>query len=300
MIKTALPRPFHSRTLKALSILMISTALCTSGAQAQSAQANQRMERLERDLQIIQRQLSRGEVTPDASGGGTGDAQLEVRISTIEDELRNLRGKTEENDFQVRRLNENMEKMQRDIEMRFNDLHKQPAAAAPATPATTEGTASDAGQSMDSTEPASTDAASSEAKSNAGDFSTPREYYNYAFRLLNQTKYKEAADAFAEFTQKYPKDPLVGNAFYWQGETHYIRRDYVKSADMFRQGFEALPDGPKAADNLLKLAMSLSALKRDKEACVVLEQLATKFMKSSKNIATRATQEQKRIACKGQ
>ena len=31
-------------------------------------------------------------------------------------------------------------------------------------------------------------------------------------------------------------------------------RDFVNAADNFRQGFEALPEGPKAADNLLKMA----------------------------------------------
>ncbi len=125
----------------------------------------------------------------------------------------------------------------------------------------------------------------------------PREHYNYAFRLLNQTQYEEAAAAFAAFTKKYPKDPLVGNAFYWSGETFYIRRDYVKAADNFRQGFEALPDGPKAADNLLKLSMSLDALNRDKEACVVLAQITTKFKKSSSSVTDKADQEQKRIGC---
>ena len=78
-------------------------------------------------------------------------------------------------------------------------------------------------------------------------------------------------------SKKHPKDPLVGNAYYWQGETYYIRRDYVNAADSFRQGFEALPTGPKAPDNLLKLAMSLNALNRDKEACVVLGQVISKY-----------------------
>ena len=60
---------------------------------------------------------------------------------------------------------------------------------------------------------------------------------------------------------------------------------------------QALPDGPKAADNLLKLAMSLDALGRDKEACVVLQQVVTKFKKSSTSVTDKATQERKRIGC---
>ncbi len=129
------------------------------------------------------------------------------------------------------------------------------------------------------------------------DFASPRDHYNYAFRLLNQTQYPEAAAAFDSFTKKYPKDPLVGNAYYWEGETYYIRRDYVNAADNFRQGFEALPEGPKAPDNLFKLAVSLDALNRDKEACVVLGQVVTKFKKNSTSVTDKADQEQKRIGC---
>ena len=97
--------------------------------------------------------------------------------------------------------------------------------------------------------------------------------------------------------KQYPKDPLAGNAFYWLGETFYVRRDYVKAADSFRQGFEALPSGPKAPDNLLKLSMSLNALKRDKEACVVLKQLVSKFGKTSAATKDKAQAEISRIGC---
>lgn len=279
--------PAMKHSLITLSFLLLSSSLYPFSASAETM--DQQIDRMERDLQIIQRQLSRGEVS---ATGGSSDAKLQVRISAIEDEIRNLRGKAEENAFQIRRLNDSFDRMQRDVELRFNDLSRSSG---------TSPESSDDNMVMDTpSKPLVTGAEeSSTPQDNSGEaFATPREHYNHAFRLLNQTKYKEAAQAFDEFTQKYPKDQLVGNAYYWQGETYYIRRDYINAADMFRLGFEALPNGPKAADNLLKLAMSLNALKRDKEACVVLEQLSTKYLKVSKSIATRAVQEQKRIGCK--
>ncbi len=302
-------RPAHT-SIKApfiaLSLLMLSSSLCPAFAQSDNSAAMQRIDRLDHDLQIIQRQLARGEVTPGSGGDGTGSAQLEVRLSAIEDELRNMRGKAEENDFQIKRLSDNMDKMQRDVDMRFSDLNNKPAAApaadtkatAPATDTKAVAAAKTAMDDEKSSLDKETPADSAAKTADTGSFATPREHYNYAFHLLNETKYKEAAESFEDFTKKYPKDALIGNAYYWQGETYYIRRDYVNAADMFRQGFEAMPDGPKAADNLLKLAMSLNALKRDKEACVVLEQISTKFVKSSKNVADRAVSEQKRIGCK--
>lgn len=249
-------------------------------------------------------------------------AQLEVRLSTMEDELRVLRGKNEESQFQIKKLTETLEKMQRDTDMRFGDLTaRKPIGNAPAPAPTTVPVAAPvsdvpAGASVQplempndkttiekpasavSAEPVATAAPVANAAADVAAAQTPRDLYNVAFRLLNQTKYEEAASAFEKFTKQYPKDPLVGNAYYWAGETYYIRRDYVTAADNFRQGFETLPNGPKAPDNLLKLAMSLDALKRDKEACVVLGQIITKFKKTSASVVDKAASEQKRIGCR--
>ena len=234
-------------------------------------------------------------------------AQTDVRVSALEDQLRELRGKIEEDQFQIHKLSDTIEKLQRDTDFRFSEIsHLTPddakaAVPNPEKPKTVEAAA----------KPAATPAATSApvGPTTAGDGllhppqpdaaapATPLELYHQAFRLLNETKYEEAAAAFDSFTKKYPKDPLVGNAYYWEGETYYIRRDYVNAADNFRQGFEAVPTGPKAADNLLKLAMSLDAMNRDKEACVVLAQIVTKFKKTSVGVNDKAQAEQKRIGC---
>jgi len=300
---------------------------CASFASAASAQTDnnsanaQRMERIEHDLTLLQRQVGRGDSgAPTITGGGTIDgssvnqAQLEVRLSNIEDQIRELRGKTEESQFQVRKLSETLDKFQQDTDFRFRELTPKPAAVA-VDPAAAPGEApkplvapaADAAPKNDlqmtqatpsalpQTSPSTAPKAPAEEVPN---FASPREHYNYAFRLLNETKYEQSAAMFDSFTQKYPKDPLVGNAYYWGGETFYIRHDYAGAADHFRQGFEILPDGPKAADNLLKLAMSLDALKRDKDACVVLGQISAKFKKKSASVTEKAEAEYKRIGCK--
>jgi tol-pal system protein YbgF len=262
-----------------------------------------RIDRLERDIMLLQKQIARGDApTPllDAPSSNAENipienaAQVEVRLAAMDEQLRAMRGRVEESEFQVKKLGDTLEKLQKDVEFRFNELAAaKPVAAAPAEPAATP-PATPAPTLTAPEAPAATPA----EPAPAGEFATPKEHYNYAFRLLNQTKYEEAAKAFDDFTKKYPKDPLAGNAHYWQGETYYIRRDYVAAADSFRQGFEALPAGPKAADNLLKLAMSLSALNRDKEACVVLTQLSSKFKKTAPGVVTKADQEHKRIGCR--
>jgi tol-pal system protein YbgF len=242
----------------------------------------------------------------------TNPAQLELKLSNIQDELRTMRGKNEELSFQIKKLTESMDKMQRDVEMRLNDLegNKKPRTATEEKPAAemAPASATENKYSAENTVSAEEKKPFASTPTTAGDGmlkipepsaeATPRDLYNSAFRLLNQTKYDEASKSFEQFTKKYPKDPLIGNAYYWMGETYYIRRDYVTAADNFRAGFEALPTGPKAADNLLKLAMSLNALNRDKEACVVLGQVVSKFKKESVSVTEKAQSEQKRMGCK--
>lgn len=292
-------------------ILLATTCVFTLPALAQTdpQQSMERMDRLEHDLMLLQRQVARGEPIP-APGGDTGApianaAQLEVRLSGLEDQIRELRGSIEQTQNDVRKVAENFDRFQKDTEFRLNQSAGAAPAPAAANSAATQNLAAKPAAPAAAAAPAPTAtptaaAADTDTKKPAPlktNFPTPRDHYNYAFRLLNQTQYEQAAAAFDDFTNKYPKDPLVGNAYYWDGETYYIRRDYTSAADYFRLGYEAMPEGPKAADNLYKLALSLNALDRGKEACVVLQQVVAKFKKTSTNIAGKAEQEIKNSGC---
>lgn len=329
------------RNARFIALTALFFTVCTLPASAQmgdNREMYEQMEKLERDVMTLQRQVARGGGAPISAADmpeGAGAAQLEVRLSSIEDEMRRLRGKVEEYEFQIKRNNDNAAKFQRDVEFRISDLEQRLANAARAGESAPAAAATDktpdaakpapdpsAEERIDTSSEASVivkdgddKAASASGATTAGDgvlkqpkeengdaaptsFDTPRDHYNYAFRLLNQTKYEEAAKYFGTFTEKYKKDPLIGNAYYWLGETYYIRRDFVKAADNFREGFEALPGGPKAADNLLKLSMSLAAMKKTKDACVVLDQIVVRFKDSSQSTIKKAQSERTRIGCK--
>lgn len=276
----------------------------------------QRMDKLESDIMLLQRQLARGEVTPGAPIDGAGAAQLQVRLSDLEEQLRRLQGMIEENNFQNRQLAERLDKLSMDVDYRLSAIERAsgtspagvpmntmggaipqpPAATTPTAPSTPETTAPTPVVPQGSLQVPDPNAPKPDDSGNAT-FSNPRDHYNYAFGLLNKTQYDAAARSFEKFLATYPKDPLAGNAFYWLGETYYVRREYIKAADYFRQGFEVAPTGPKAADNLLKLSMTLSAIGRNKEACVVLNQLLVKFGASSTTLKQKTEQEINRLGC---
>ncbi len=242
-------------------------------------------------------------VTRTPVGGNASTARLQVRINELEEQVRRLQGSLEQASFGNKQLKTQMEKMKTDMEFRLSALEK----GAPATGAATA-SATDQPQNLAATAaPVNSGAISEEpeepvkqqeSKAPVPKFDSSSEHYSYAFKLMNQAKYAEAGNAFDAFTSRYSKDPLIGNAYYWLGETYYVRKDYVKAADSFRQGFESMPTGPKAGDNLLKLAMALGATGKEKESCVVLKQVVTKFGKTSGTIKSRAEQEMNRLDCR--
>src|SRR6266403_5377766 len=90
--------------------------------------------------------------------------------------------------------------------------------------------------------------------------------YNFAFGLLKQTDYSAAEEALRTFIRQHPDDPLAGSAQYWLGETYYARSNYAEAATAFAEGYKRYPKGTKAADNLLKLGMSLARANQKPEA----------------------------------
>ncbi len=75
---------------------------------------------------------------PDAlpDDGQAGDAAgLLVRITRLEDRLRSLTGQVEQLQFQNKRLDDQLHKMQADVDFRFQDLQRTPASGARTPPA---------------------------------------------------------------------------------------------------------------------------------------------------------------------
>jgi tol-pal system protein YbgF len=123
------------------------------------------------------------------------------------------------------------------------------------------------------------------------------EQYNFAFGLLKQADYPAAEEALKHFIGQHPNDPLASSAHYWLGETYYARGRYAEAASIFADGYKRYPKGAKAADDLLKLGMSLARANQRQNACVALAQLDHDFPHSGSAIKERAMAEKKRLGC---
>src|SRR5579883_3478430 len=241
----------------ALALCGFAACLITGGASAQNIQNTDlrplldRLDRLERDMNLLQRQVYRGTgpggapvaVSPPDSASAVN---YEVRISQIEDQMRSLTGQVEEVAYNVDQLKRHLETLASDIDQRLGALEHggQTTAAAPARGAAP---APPRGAGANPAEPPSQSgvlgqlaaggdkqvaAAPAAAAPTVGALpdGTPQEQYNYAFGLLRQANYPAAEQALRSFIQHYPNDPLAGNAQYWLGETYYVRKDYNNAA----------------------------------------------------------------------
>ena len=129
------------------------------------------------------------------------------------------------------------------------------------------------------------------------DAGNPKQLYETAYGYLMQRDYGAAQTAFEDFLTRYPKDSLAGNAQYWLGEAHFVRGEYKAAAGAFLKGYQNYAGNARAADSLLKLAMSLDRLGQKDAACSSYSELSTRFPDAPDNVKMRAKSERQRIGC---
>ena len=127
---------------------------------------------------------------------------------------------------------------------------------------------------------------------------TPEEIYQEAYNVLKNGDYAEAEAAFIEFIKDYSDHSLSSNAYYWLGETFYVRKNYVLAAQNFAAGYQKFPKGTKASAQLLKLGISLYVLKKNTDACRTFKKLDAEFTELPPSISSRASTYKEKLDCK--
>ena len=93
-----------------IAALGISLCLAAPLAAAQDRSTQERLDRLERDLNMLQRQVYRGGPPPPMSAGdGAGAVSVTIRMDRLEDQMRELTGRVEEVVTQVAQLRQRLD-----------------------------------------------------------------------------------------------------------------------------------------------------------------------------------------------
>lgn len=309
--------------------LVLATLFAAAPAFAQSDDMTpvlDRLQRLERDIRTLNLQISRGGGATDGEASPSAAARIAVRLADLEDELRAVTGRIENVSFELVQIKDLLERINSDMDMRLRAMEGRGSTvrAAPSPPgvqkvipgATRPGIlgtvkASDlparaageaGGENGEAAPPAQTAAVSSVAaqplkKPMVLPDGSAKDRYKFSFGLLRRADYAGAELAFQEFIDLHGDDPLVGNARYWLGESHYVRGQYVKAAEVFLAGYQADPKSSKAPDSLLKLGMSLLNLDKKAQACASFAKLTGDFPELSASITSKLASEKKRAGC---
>jgi tol-pal system protein YbgF len=322
VMPAAPPAPLHEdlTTMRRTAFAAVFCGLLCLPAGGAAAQSNDlrplldRLDRLERDMNLLQRQVYRGTSPGGPVAPSPPDAanavNYEVRISQLEEQLRTLTGQTEETNYNLDQIKRRLETLASDIDQRLTALERGGAPAAQAqSQSAPQSLARQRGAGDNPAEAASQSgtlgqvpgprAAPQAALVDSGTLpsGSPQEQYNYAFGLLRQAKYDAAEQALRSFIQRYPNDALAGNAQYWLGESFYVRKDYGNAAAVFAEGYQKYPKGAKAADALLKLGMSLAQLGQKPDACRAFARFDRDFPSAPAETKSRSSDEKKRLGC---
>ena len=101
--------------------------------------------------------------------------------------------------------------------------------------------------------------------------------YDAAFNALKGSDFPKAISGFRSFVTTYPSSPLASNAQYWLGEAYYVTKEYQSAIAAFQKVTTDYPDSRKAPDALVKIGFTQSALGRNGDARVTLEDVVRRF-----------------------
>jgi len=126
----------------------------------------------------------------------------------------------------------------------------------------------------------------------------PEKQYEFATSFLKVGDYTTAEKAFREFVLTNSEHELAGNAQYWYAETFRIRQLYTDAASAYLEGYQKYPKSNKAPINLLKLGVSLVQIGEKDQGCLMIVGVEKQYPKAKKSVLQKAKYEEKKFECK--
>jgi len=129
---------------------------------------------------------------------------------------------------------------------------------------------------------------------------SPEKQYEFATSFLKVGDYSTAERAFNEFVNINPDHKLAGNAQYWYAETFRIRQLYTDAASAYLEGYQKYPKGEKAPINLLKLGVSMVQIGEKDQGCKMINGVAEQYPEAKQSVIQKAKYESQKFECKNQ
>ena len=245
----------------------------------------QRIDRLERQVQQVQRQVFPKGRPADTAGFSDDPAAtqssfitLSQRLDALERQTADLVRQSEENANRLRTLESGMGQLKADQDQRISALEQRMSEAAtaapmPATesppPAATTPSRPKPSVTKPATPPKTSDTAASvsEAPADAAESDPGEDAYSQGFHQWEAGQYDQAIATLKAFTAAYPKHRRLSYANNLIGRAQLDKGDARTAAATLLANYRSNPGGERAPDSLYSLGQARVKLGQPSQAC---------------------------------
>jgi len=208
------------------------------------------------------------------AGGAGGD--LAIRLDRLEAELRQLTGKVEQLEFEQRRIAEDATRRFGDIEFRLTELEG--------------GDTSQLGQPVPVGGGVDVTPTPEVSVSERSDL-------DRAIDDVKKGRFDQGEDRLRSFLTTYPGSPLEAEAYYWLGESQFVRGSFQNAARNYLSGYNINRSSVEAPRNLYRLGVTLGRLGQINEACLTLREVGRQYPAAPAEVLAGARDEAGKLNC---
>jgi len=213
----------------------------------------------------------------------SGQVNLRTDIDEVQEQVRRLNGRIEENERLLKRsverdlgdqdamrasvgtMSERVATLETIVEQHHRYLNLPPAQ-----PKTGPGA-----EAPPAVKPETPPAAAVEPKTKE------TELYDKSIGLYRDGKYEEALDGFRSFLKAFPKSDRADNAHFWIGESYMALKQYEQAILAYQEVIKNYPKGNKVPNALLRQAFAFLEIKDPTSAKLLLNRVVKNYPNSN-------------------
>ena len=206
---------------------------------------------------------------PQSGGDSAGAAYFLNMIEQLRQEVMELRGQVEEQQFQVNRLQQESRDRYLDLDDRISRINTGEAPQNPEKTKVPTETIDEAQLSQD---------ADSQGKQMA---EAEEKAYQAAFKLIRERQFDESKVVLRQLLDDFPNGRYSDNARYWLGEVQMAQGNYPEALATFEQVLKDYPQSDKIPDATYKLGRLQDLLGNKPKARELLEKVMKDYPDSA-------------------
>jgi len=183
-------------------------------------------------------------------------AEVVLQNQQLQQQIAELKGVIEEQNYQIQNLKEKQKLLYIDIDTRLVELESQTGGHDLTRQPVVSDNANNQAQTVEVDEGYDNSGLQTQVIQDKPKLSSYQDDYDIAFAHLRAGRFLVSARAFEGFIQNHPQNELTDNAYYWLGESYYVKRQYPQALAAFLSLTNKFPNSSKAPDSWLKIGYS--------------------------------------------